>query len=293
MPKELNFRQELVGCFGFPVAENPTQAMVEPAFRSLGLNWRYLTLEVRPESLAAAVAGAKAFGFHGFNCTIPHKIAVIQHLDRLGESATLMGAVNCVVNRDGLFTGENTDGKGFVASFRELADPGGKSLVLLGAGGAARAIAVEMALAGCSQITLVNRNEKRGRELESLLRGTVRETVKVMGHDLAVTYVPWRGDFRVPGGTDILVNATSIGLFPDVDARIPLAMETVSPEMIVADVIPNPPATRLIRDARKKGCRVLDGLGMLVGQGVIGIEYWTGLIPDPLVMRHALEQVLA
>lgn len=293
MPVQLNFKQELVGCFGFPIAENPTQAMVEPAFRAMGLDWRYLTLEVRPADLAAAVAGARAFGFRGFNCTIPHKVAVIQHLDGLGESASLMGAVNCVVNREGRFIGENTDGKGFVASFRELADPGGKSIVLLGAGGAARAIGVEMALAGCSQITFVNRDQKRGRDLEALFRGKVRERVKAMGHDLAATYEPWSGDFRVPEGTDIVVNATSIGLFPDVGARIPLAMETVSAEMIVADVIPNPPTTRLVREAREKGCRVIDGLGMLVGQGVIGMEYWTGRTPDAAVMRGALEQVFA
>ena len=293
MAKELNFKQELTGCFGFPVAENPTQAMIEPAYRAMGLDWRYLTLEVRPENLAAAVAGARAFGFRGFNCTIPHKVAVIQHLDGLGESASLMGAVNCVVNRNGRFIGENTDGKGFVASFCELADPRGKSLVLLGAGGAARAIGVEMALAGCSQITFVNRDERRGRELEALFRGKVSEAVKAMGQDLAVIYVPWRGDFRVPEGTDILVNATSIGLFPDVEARIPLAVETVSSEMIVADVIPNPPTTRLVREARQKGCRVIDGLGMLVCQGVIGIEYWTGRTPDAAVMRAALEEVFA
>lgn len=289
--QELNFKQELVGCFGFPVAENPTQAMIEPAFRALGLDWRYLTLEVRPENLAAAVAGARAFGFRGFNCTIPHKVAVIEHLDGLGESASLMGAVNCVVNRNGKLIGENTDGKGFVESFRSLADPRGKSLVLLGAGGAARAIGVEMALAGCSQITLVNRNETRGRELESLFHGKLRDAVRAMGRDLAVTYVPWQGDYRVPAGADILVNATSIGLFPDVDARIPLAMDTVTSATIVADVIPNPPTTRLVREAHKKGCRVIDGLGMLVAQGVIGIEYWTGKMPDAAVMRRALEQV--
>jgi shikimate dehydrogenase len=293
MPRELNFKQELTGCFGFPVAENPTQAMIEPAYRAMGLDWRYLTLEVRPENLAAAVAGARAFGFRGFNCTIPHKVAVIEHLDGLGESASLMGAVNCVVNRDGKFIGENTDGKGFVAGFRELADPHGKSMVLLGAGGAARAIGVEMALAGCSQITIVNRDERRGRELEALFSGKLRDAVMATGRDLAVTFVPWRGDFRVPEGTDILVNATSIGLYPDVDARIPLAMETVSAEMIVADVIPNPPITRLVREAREKGCRVIDGLGMLVGQGVIGVEYWTGKTPDAAVMRRGLEEVFA
>lgn len=294
MAKELNFKQELVGCFGEPVAENPTQAMIEPAFRALGLDWRYLTLEVSTANLAAAVAGARAFGFQGFNCTIPHKVAVISHLDDLGESARLMGAVNCVVNRNGRLIGENTDGKGFVSSFRELADPAGKSLVLLGAGGAARAIGVEMALAGCSEMTLVNRSEARGRELESLFSGKLRDTVREkLGTDLKVNYLPWEGDLRLPEGTDILVNATCIGLYPDIDAKVALDFDSITPEMIVADVIPNPPDTHLVRTAREKGCRVIDGLGMLVAQGVIGIEYWTGQTADAGVMRRALEEVFA
>lgn len=288
MAKELNFKQELVGCFGFPVAENPTQAMIEPAFRDMGLDWRYLTLEVKPEDLAAAVAGARAFGFRGFNCTIPHKVAVIEHLDGLGESAELMGAVNCVVNRDGKLIGENTDGKGFVSSFRELADPRGKSLVLLGAGGAARAIGVEMALAGVNSIVLVNRSESRGRELEQLFSGRLREAV---GGKLDVEFVPWKEDFSVPRGSEIVVNATSIGLYPDVDARIPLKVDSLTAGMVVADVIPNPPQTRLVRDAREKGCQFIDGLGMLVAQGVIGIEYWSGQSPNPVVMRKGLEDV--
>lgn len=294
MAIERNFKQELIGCFGFPVAENPTQAMIEPAFRAMGLDWRYLTLEVKPADLPAAVAGARAFGFQGFNCTIPHKVAVINLLDGLGESAALMGAVNCVVNRDGRLIGENTDGKGFVASFRELDSPEGKSLVLLGAGGAARAIGVEMALAGVSRITLVNRSEKRGRELEALLSGKLRDTIrKTTGQELEVEFVSWNGDFRVPEETDILVNATCIGLFPEIDARIPLVMDSLTDNMIIADVIPNPPITRLVREARNKGCRVIDGLAMLVAQGVIGIEFWTGRSPDPAVMRSALEEVFS
>ncbi|MGB0154648.1 MAG: shikimate dehydrogenase [Verrucomicrobiales bacterium] len=288
MAAELNFKQELVGCFGFPVSENPTQAMIEPAFRDMGLDWRYLTLEVKPEDLAAAVAGARAFGFQGFNCTIPHKVEVIQHLDGLGESAELMGAVNCVVNRGGKLIGENTDGKGFVSSFKELADPAGKSLVLLGAGGAARAIGVEMALAGVREIHLVNRSETRGRELEGMFSGKLNDAI---GGSLSVTYHAWEGDFVIPGGTDIVVNATSIGLFPDVDARIPLDVDSLKSDMVVADVIPNPPSTRLVREARKQGCQVIDGLGMLVAQGVIGIEYWTSQTPDPKVMRQGLEDV--
>jgi len=284
---ELNFKQELVGCYGFPVAENPTQAMIEPAFRDMGLDWRYLTLEVRPEGLKAAVEAARVFGFQGFNCTIPHKVEVIQYLDGLGESAELMGAVNCVVNRDGKFIGENTDGKGFVASLKEIDDPAGKTVVLFGAGGAARAISVEMALAGASRVIVVNRSEGRGRELVELLQGKVKERCP----DLDSEFVLWDGDFKIPMETDVVINATSIGLYPDVDARLSLDVATLKSNMVVADVIPNPPRTRLVRDAEEAGCRVIDGLKMLVGQGVIGIEYWTGRTPDASVMRAGLEAV--
>src|SRR4051812_7839590 len=155
MPRVLSFKQELTGCFGQPVAENPTQAMVEAAYRHHGLAWRYLTVEVSPADLGDAVRGARAMGFAGFNCTIPHKVAVIAHLDGLGESARLMQAVNCVVRRGGRLIGENTDGKGFVCSLRPLTDPRGKRVVLFGAGGAARAIAVELALAGAAHFTVV------------------------------------------------------------------------------------------------------------------------------------------
>ncbi len=280
--KVLNFKQELTGCFGKPVSENPTQAMVEAAYRHHGLDWRYLTIEVDPADLQAAVRGARAMGFVGFNCTIPHKVAVIQHLDGLGESAALMEAVNCVVRRGPKLIGENTDGKGFVESVRELTDPYGKRLVMFGAGGAARAIGVEMALAGASHCTVVNRNPARGEQLADLLNArTNMETV----------FVPWTGEYQIPQGTDIVVNATSIGLFPDVDARLALDVSTLEPGMVVADVIPNPPKTRLVRDATARGCKVIDGLGMLVNQGVIGIEYWSGIRPDPSVMRQALEAI--
>lgn len=288
MAAELNFKQELVGCFGYPVSENPTQAMIEPAFRDMGLDWRYLTLEVKCEDLAAAVAGARAFGFQGFNCTIPHKVAVIEHLDGLGESAALMGAVNCVVNRDGNLIGENTDGKGFVSSFKEIDDPADKKLVLVGAGGAARAIAVEMALAGVSRITIVNRSAQRGEGLEALLNEKLPEAVD---HSVEISFVPLEGEYSLPEDTDILVNATSIGLYPDIDAKVPINTESIRSDVIVADVIPNPPKTRLVRDATSRGCRVIDGLSMLVGQGVIGIEYWTGKTPDASVMRRGLEEV--
>lgn len=282
MSKALNFKQELTACFGKPVAENPTQAMIEAAYRHHGLAWRYLTIEVDPADLGDAVRGARAMGFVGFNCTIPHKVAVIAHLDGLGESASVMGAVNCVVRRNGKLIGENTDGKGFVQSLSALTEPKGKRVVLFGAGGAARAIGVELALAGATAIAIVNRSDVRGRELVELLRQKV---------NIQADFHLWRGDFVIPSLTDVVVNATSIGLYPDIDARLALATSSLRPGMVVADVIPNPPRTRLVREAESRGCRVIDGLGMLVNQGVIGIKYWTGIDPDAAVMRRALEDI--
>ena len=282
MSQELNFKQELTAAFGQPISENPTQAMVEAAYRHHNLEWRYLTIEVAPEGLSDAVAGARAMGFAGFNCTIPHKVTVIDHLDGLGESASLMGAVNCVVRRDGKLIGENTDGKGFVESLKELTDPVGKSVVMFGAGGAARAIGVEVALAGATKITVVNRSIERGEELTDLLNEKVPAEAE---------FVAWDSTYSIPEGTDVVINATSIGLFPDVDARLDFDVNTLTSDMVVADVIPNPPQTNLVKDARAKGCKVIDGLGMLVNQGVIGIRYWTGVDPDPKVMRAALEEI--
>src|SRR3989442_161405 len=169
MTKVLNFKQELTGFFGQPIAENPTQVMIEAAYRHHGLDWRYLTIEVQKDDLADAVRGARAMGFRGFNCTIPHKVAVIRYLDGLGESASVMGAVNCVVRRGDRLIGENTDGKGFLEAVRAFGDPRGKRVVVFGAGGAARAITVELALAGAKSFVIVNRGEARGLELVRLL----------------------------------------------------------------------------------------------------------------------------
>jgi shikimate dehydrogenase len=284
MAKLLNFKQELTGAFGSPIAENPTQVMIEAAYRHHGLDWRYLTIEVAQDALGDAVRGAKAMGFRGFNCTIPHKVAVIEHLDGLGESASVMGAVNCVVRRGDRLIGENTDGKGFLEALRSFGDPRGKRAVVFGAGGAARAITVELALSGARSFVVVNRSERRGSDLIRLLVDQVKVEARL---------VAWREDFQVPDGTDIVVNATSIGLFPDTEARLGLDVSTLKAGMIVADVIPNPPRTRLVKDAQERGCKVIDGLEMLVNQGVIGIKHWTGIDPDPGVMRRALENVFS
>lgn len=275
----MNFLLPLTGSFAQPAAENPTVAMIEAAYRHHGLDWRYINVEVAPDDLADAVRGARAMGWRGFNCSIPHKVAVIDHLDGLGKSAEIIGAVNTIVRDGDRLIGENTDGRGFVAALKSVVDPAGKSVVLFGAGGAARAVAVEMALAGAARITVVNRSEGRGRAVVDLLNDRT---------DTQASYASWDGKFVVPSGSDIVIHATSVGLYPDVDAMPDIDTDSLTPEMVVADGIHNPPLTRLLQAARDRGCKTVDGLGMLVQQGVIGVKYWTGVDVDPQVMRRAL-----
>lgn len=279
---EGKFLHELVGSMSQGAAGNPTVAMVEAAFTHHRLHWRYVNMEVTPEDLGTAVRGARAMGFRGFNCSLPHKVTVIPHLDGLGESAAVMGAVNCVVRRGEKFIGENTDGKGFLKSLETAIDPRGKSVVLFGAGGAARAIAVELGLAGTKKITIVNRSEPRGAELVGLLRDKLK-----LDADLVV----WHGDYAVPAGTDIVINGTSIGLYAP-EARLALDLASLQPAMVVADVVFSPVRTRFLDDAAARGCRALDGLGMLVNQGIVGVQYWTGITPDAEVMRQALASAM-
>ena len=222
-------------------------------------------------------------GFRGCNLTIPHKVEVIKFLDRTSEAATLMGAVNCVNRVGDELVGENTDGKGFVQSLRTLTDPAGKNVVILGAGGAARAIAVEVGLAGAAQITIVNRG-RRARTGVGRACSTTRFTWPASSSS-------GRATTRCRPSAEVVINATSIGL-GDAEARVPLDVATLEPDMVVADVIFNPPETRLIRDAQQRGCQTLDGLGMLVNQAVIAFRIWTGQDADAEVMRDALEEFL-
>lgn len=284
MPVPTSFLFEIIALFGQPVAENPTQYMQEQAFAALGLNWRYVTLEVPPARLADAVRGMRAMNFAGANCTIPHKIAVMEHLDEITPTARKIGAVNTVVRQaDGSLLGENTDGKGFIRSVREAGmDLAGVNAVVLGAGGAARAIAVELAEAGARSIRVVNRTEERGRALA--LQVQERTGVETQ-------FTPWDGDYSVPADAQLLVNATSIALAPNVDEQVPVDYATLRPGLLVCDVIPNPPNTPFLQQAREAGATTLDGLGMLVYQGAIAFRMWTGEDAPVDVMRGALEEV--
>lgn len=279
-----DFLPGLVGSFAKPAAENPTVAIMEAAFKHHGLHFRYVNCEVGPDNLEAAVNGAKAMGWRGFNCSIPNKIKVIQYLDELGDSAKIIGAVNTVIIGDDKRTkGENTDGKGFVKAISEVTSISGKKVVLFGAGGAARAISVEMALAGAAAITILNVSDA-GRELTDLLNDQT---------PTEANFVRWDHPYQIPADTDIVINATPVGLFPNVDQRLNIDTETLLPHMVVADCIPNPAYTNFVKDAMARGCRhVLPGMDMLVNQAVIAVKYWTGQDVDAEVMRNELKKVL-
>jgi shikimate dehydrogenase len=275
-----NYKAELIGVFGHPVAENPTVVMHESAFAALGLNWRYLTIEVLPEDLENAMKGLRAFNMRGINLTIPHKVAVLKYLDVVKPDAALMGAVNTVVREGNKLIGENTDGKGFMQALTKDAEinPKGKKVLVLGAGGAARSITVELALSGAEKITVVNRSAERGKILAELIANKTKAKAN---------FIQWVKNYSLPSDTDILVNATSIGLFPNVNDKPDINYDSILESMTVCDVI-HTPMTPFLNEARSHGAQILDGLGMLVYQGAIGFKLWTGLDAPVDVMYKAL-----
>ena len=277
------YRSELIGLFGSPVDENATVAIMEAAFKELGLNYRYNTTLVYPEDLETAIKALKAFNMKGTHITIPHKVEVLQYLDHISETAALMGAVNTIYLKDGETYGENTDGKGFITSLIEAGVPlKGQRAVVLGAGGAARAMTVELAEEGVSHIMIVNRSRERGQALVDMLNSKTPANAD---------YVAWDGPFSIPKDTNILVNATSVGMYPDPN-KPDLDYSTLLDSMIVCDGVHNPVQTPFLIEAAKRGCRTLDGFSMLINQGAVSFKLWTGLDAPVEVMKNALAKEL-
>lgn len=277
-----HYRAELTGVFGDPVDDNPTCVLEEAAYAALGLNYRYLTMKVLPEDLETAIAAVRAMHFRGINLTMPHKIRVIPLLDELSQAAKIIGAVNTVINDGGKLTGENTDGKGFTAALKNKGVQLEKTrIMLLGAGGAARAIAVECALNGAEHIDIVNRTEANGKELADLI---CRET------SCGAAFVPWTESLPVPEGTDILINATPIGFTPNAMMRPDIDYDTVREGMTAADVVFDPVDTLFLEECGRHGAVCFSGIGMLVQQGALNFTLWTGREAPLDIMYSALEK---
>lgn len=246
----------------------------------------YVPLHVKPKDLGAAVEAIRALNLVGVNVTIPHKVAIVPHLDTLSEHARFVGAVNTVVNRDGVLEGHNTDGAGFVRSLRKEAqfEPRGRRLLILGAGGAAQAIAVQLALEGASELIIANRTFEKAVQLAELVERAGGRARAVAFNELTA---------QVVAECDAVVHTTSWGMAPESDVPPIIPAEMLHADLLVCDIVYTPRETSLLRAARERGCAVLPGLGMLVEQAALAFELWTGVEAPVDAMRETLEQVLA
>lgn len=268
-------KTKVVGLFGYPVEHSLSPAMHNAAFQHLGLDYCYVTFPVRPDLLEHAVRAVRGLGLRGVNVTVPHKEKVIPYLDRVNEEASFIGAVNTVLHSDGILTGFNTDGRGFMESLAEAdISPEGKNIVVMGAGGACRAISYYLSQ-GAARLHIFDIDGGKVAGLVADL-GTIRRNVS-RADDV--------GSLR---GVDIVINATPLGL-KDSDPP-PLDLSLITEDMTVCDLIYK--ETPLLRAASARGCKTLNGLGMLLHQGVLAFEIWTGIRPPVEIMRSAIRENL-
>ena len=286
--KELNVsgKTKVCGVIGDPIEHTMSPAMHNAAYEAAGLDFIYLAFKVSAAELRNAMAGMRALGIKGLNVTIPHKVTVIPFLDRIDPLAEKIGAVNTVVNENGTLTGYNTDAMGFLRALVEHGtEPRGKKVLLLGAGGAARAIAYVLAEEGAS-LVILNRKEEF-----SWAQELAQRIGEAYGIPVGVGELDGESIAQALGDSDIVVNATSVGMTPNA-AQSPVPTELLCPGLLVFDVVYNPYETRLLREAKEAGADTIDGLEMLVWQGALAYEKFTGQEAPVDVMRTAALKVL-
>lgn len=273
----------MYGVFGDPVKHSKSPLMLNRAFQENGINAAYTAFHVTPDKLEAAVLGIKALGFGGVNVTIPHKLEVMRYLDHIDEGASMIGAVNTIVNRDGQLIGYNTDGIGYVRSLKEETgfQVQGSKILLIGAGGAARGVAYALAKESPSIIYIVNRSKERAEQLSKDI-GRMVECVCVDQWELSNI-----------SQMDCIVNTTSVGMHPNID-ELPIKPVWMSnwlgDHTIVSDLVYNPLQTLYLKTAVELGAKTHSGLGMFVYQGAYAFEYWTGQQAPVAVMRDVVER---
>lgn len=280
---EIPPQKQMTGMLGHPVAENPIDVMFDSVYSHYGMHWQFWKSDVASkEDLALAIAALRPLGYRGVGITVPWKVAVIPMLDDVDDDVRAIGAANYVTIEDGRVIGHNNDGKGVVEAIRKVVDLSGQRVVMLGAGGAGRAMAVELAWAGAAHITLVTRREEQGQE--------VADTV-TRASGVPAKWLAWQGDVAVPAETTLLMNATHLGCAPELEP-VPVVWDTVDPGCVAVDVITNPRITPFLRAAQERGCRVVDGVEMLVQLAMQIFERWTGLAPQEQVFQRAVADAL-
>jgi shikimate dehydrogenase len=282
-------KTKLCGLIGDPVEHTMSPAMHNAAYRQMGLDYVYVPFHVRLEELGKAIDGMRAFNMRGLNVTIPHKVAVIPFLDKLDALAEKIGAVNTIVNDNGVLTGYNTDATGFLRALLEKGiEPRGKKALILGAGGASRAVSHVLADSGAERLIILNRAEELNWAYD--LAGNISQLYNM---DAKAGQLNRESLDSVMERIDIsiLVNTTSVGMTPDVDST-PIDADLLRPGLVVFDVVYNPLRTQLLKDAEAAGAETVSGIEMLVWQGVLAFEKWTGQeAPLDLMRQEAIRQL--
>jgi len=267
----INTGTTLYGVIGHPVAHSLGPLMHNHALQAAGINGVYLAFDVI--DLAEAVSGIRSLGIRGVSVTIPHKVAIMDHLDVIDDTAAKIGAINTVVHREGKLVGYNTDAEGAMSALSEKTDIDDRDVLIVGAGGAARAIGFGVKGRG-GRLHIVNRTEEKGKKLAAELRAD--------WHPMDAL-----GSFDV----DILINTTSVGMTPNPDA-IPVPTHMLRPGMCVMDIVYNPLKTRLLKEAEASGCDIVDGVSMFVNQGALQFKLWTGKKAPVDAMRRIIYDAL-
>lgn len=284
---ELDGETRVVGVIGWPVRHSLSPPMQNAAIAKLGLNWVYVPFEVSPRALGEAIEGMRALGMVGLNVTVPHKEGVAKLVDELGDTARALGVVNTVCNNDGVLHGYNTDGEGFLRALGEAGETlQGKRVTLVGAGGAARSVAYAVAQEGVERLTIINRTPARAEEVAGLVREHAAVDVTVLPLDSTEA----EGAVRE---AEVVIDSTPCGMHPHSDEPPVIPGEWLHEGQRVCDLVYTPRETTLLKAARARDARTLDGTGMLVHQGAIALERWTGRPAPVEAMREALLGALA
>lgn len=282
----INVDTKLIGLLGYPLAHSLSPVMHNAAFEEYELNNIYLPIQVLPENLKTVVNGIKKMNFSGFNVTIPYKIKIIKYMDEIDDYAKAIGAVNTVIINNGLMKGYNTDGIGFLRSFEEFAGNkiDGKKVFIVGAGGAARAIAFAMAMNNAKKIYICNRTFEKSESLSN----DINKSMPQCSHTVPMSFDEMR---EAINDSDVLINCTSVGMHPNIELS-PIDKKLLFRDLTVCDAIYNPSKTKLLRDAEEIGCKIVLGLPMLVYQGVEAFELWTGRKAPVDTMFQSVEKAL-
>lgn len=283
---QITGKTRVVGLFGYPLSHTLSPVMHNAAFAALNLPYVYVPFPVEPARLAEGVKGMRALDLRGVNVTIPHKEKIMTFLDQLTPEAELIGAVNTVVNDNGILTGHNTDGAGFIKALEEqgTTDLKNRYVLLLGAGGAARAVAVSLALRGVGRIVIAGRTLEKARRITDIIGEKICDKCASV-LDIQSTRLP-----AELAAADIIINTTPIGMYPNHEVPPLVDLSLCHPGTLVCDLVYNPLDTSLLKAARHRGLAALSGIGMLIWQGVLAFELWTGQQPPVELMRHTVEK---